>query len=167
MKLKPNIRNYWDDIERYGGADVQEEVVGGMAWEADAVGLRKQGRKIVDFKPKEGRGWSLATVRIGATHETRASIPGPNWVSSAESQALGAFRDRVWSPNARLVDYLDAETKKVYHELGIEYFPVTANSRSQVAVLRHRHTLPANIRRRGPSPGRNPLQILSRGPGAA
>jgi len=120
-ELKPNIRRFWTTASEMDDLMSKNEVIGGMAWEATLVGLRKQGRKVLDLKPEEGRGgWSDSWLIVKGASGNPCVYSWLNWVSSAESQALAHAVTGYGYSNARLVDYLDADTKKVYHELGMD-----------------------------------------------
>ncbi len=120
IQMKPNIRKYWFTTGEMGTLMASGEVIGGTAWESTLVQLRNSGKKVLDIKPKEGRGaWSDSWMIVKGAETNACVYPWLNYVSSAKAQALAHKVTGFGYPNVKMVDNLDEKTKASYSELGM------------------------------------------------
>ena len=120
IEMKPNIRKYWFTTGEMGNLMASGEVAGGNSWESTLVELRAAGKKVVDLKPKEGRGgWSDSWMIVKGAEDNPCVYPWLNYVASAKTQALAHAVNGFGYPNPKMVEHLEGAAKANYAELGM------------------------------------------------
>lgn len=120
IEMKPNIRKYWFTTGEMGNLMASGEVAGGNSWESTLVELRAASKKVVDLKPKEGRGgWSDSWMIVKGAEDNPCVYPWLNYVASAKTQALAHAVNGFGYPNPKMVEHLEGTAKANYAELGM------------------------------------------------
>lgn len=120
IAMKPNIRKYWFTTGEMGTLMESGEAVAGNSWESTIVQLRNAGKKVVDLKPKEGRGgWSDSWMIVKGAESNPCVYPWLNYVSSPKAQALAHKVTGFGYPNSKMAAELDEKTRASYTDLGM------------------------------------------------
>jgi spermidine/putrescine-binding protein len=121
IKMKPNIRKYWFTTGEMGTLMAAREIVAGNCWEETLVKLWKEGRNIIDLKPKEGRGgWSDSWMIVKGSGKNDCVYKWLNYNASGKGQALAHEVTGFGYSNKTLSNYLTGEAKERYHKLGMD-----------------------------------------------
>ena len=121
IEMKPNVRKYWRTTGEMGNLMSSGEVVAGNSWESTIVKLRNEGMKVIDLRPKEGRGgWADSWLIVDGAGDNPCVYQWLNYNSTPKAQALAHEVTGFGYSNRNLVEHLAGETRKQYEGLGMD-----------------------------------------------